>query len=230
MEQSDDSLRGFVVVCVVVLVVVLVVRAIRRARRLERERQQRLADWARHHDWTYAYRPAAESTWSARLPGRSRRGVSVVLSGMADGYPVTVAEYSYVTSSTGTDASGRTTSSETTHRLIVAVVRRGQAFPPVEVAPRSAVSRFTRSMFGEGQIATGDSEFDRRFRIKSPEPGTARALVGQALISAHLAERVPGWSLYGEELMTCQQGVLRGPEGVAPLLNPLLEVARLLRR
>lgn len=164
------------------------------------------------------------------LPGRDRRTVSVVLSGVLDGYPVTVAEYSYTTSSHGTDASGSSTRSTTRHDLSVAVVRLRQAYPPVEVGPRRAASRLSRSLFGDGKISTGHPEFDRRFKIGSTDPVMARALVGAALVSAHLADGVPAWSLDGEELMTYRQGLLPEPDDVMPLVTPLLTVAHLLHR
>jgi hypothetical protein len=230
VEQNDIPAWVFAVAAGFAVLVVLVVLAARRGMRLERERQQRLAAWAQHHEWTYAQRPRGEWPWMRRLPGSTGRRVSLVLSGTFEGYPVTVAEYSYTTSSSGTDASGNSTSSSTTHRLTVAVVRLPEAYPPVEVASRSAASRLARSLFGEGQVSTGDREFDRRLRIKSPDPATARALVGPALISAHLAERVPAWSLDGDELVTYRQGLLPEPDDVSPLVAPLVEVARLLHR
>ena len=230
--MDDDGIPPwlFAVGGVLVLVVVLLVLLARRTLRRERERQQRLAAWAQQHEWTYAQRPAGEWAWTARLPGRSRRGVSLAMSGSLEGHAVTVAEYFYRTSSSGTDASGTSSSSETTHRLAVEVVRLPRGYPPVEVAPRSAVSRLTHSLFGEGKISTGDAEFDRRFTIRSRDPVTARALVGPTLVAAHRADRVPAWSLDGEELVTYRHGVLQGPDDVLPLVAPLVEVARLLRR
>lgn len=228
MEENAIPAWPFAVVAVAVLVgLVLAARA---TMRRERARRQQLAAWAAEHQWTYNHRPKGEWAWAARLPGHTRRGVSLVLSGMLEGYPATVAEYSYTTTSSGTDGSGNSTTNRTVHRLVVAVVRLRQAYPSVEVAPRGAVSRLTRSLFGEGQISTGDPEFDRRFRIRSPDPLTARGLLEPALVSAHLADRVPPWSIHGDELLSYRPGVLQGPDDVQRAVAPLLEVARLLGR
>lgn len=230
MEQIDIPAWVLVVGVVAGLLVFLIVQAVRRAIRRERERQQRLAAWAQHHGWTFARRPPPDWGWTARLPGRNRGGVSLAMRGTFEGYPVTVAEYSYTTSSTSTDSSGRSTQSETTWWLTVAVVRLRHAYPAVEVAPRGALSRLVRPLFGERQISTGNSEFDDQFKVKSKDPDAARGILGPALIAAHLSGRVPAWTLDGNELMTYRQGLLREPDDIAPLVGPLLEVARLAHR
>ncbi len=214
------------VVSGIVLVVVLVVVAAVRGSRLERERRQRLAAWAEHHEWTYADRPKGEWPWTARLPGRNRRGVSLVLSGVFAEFPVTVAAYSYTTSSgTGDDRSS------TTHRLLVALVRLREEHPTVVVAPRSVASRLARSLLGAGDVSTGDPEFDKRFVIKSPDAAAARSLVAPALVREHLADRAPSWHVDGDELLTHRPGQLRDPDVDIPqLVGPLVEVARLLGR
>lgn len=225
----DDILgSGFTTFVVLgfALVFGLVVLAIVRSSQLERERQQRLAAWARHHEWTLTSRPKGEWPWTESLPGRHRRGVSLVMSGVFEEFPVTVAEYSYTTSS-GTGPGNNTT----THWLLVVLVRLREPYPPVEVVQRGAVSRLARSLFGEGDMSTGDPEFDRRFAIKSGDLVAARALVGPALVRAHVADRVPTWRLDGDELMSHREGQLRDPDvDIAQLAGPLVEVARLLRR
>jgi hypothetical protein len=212
-------------------IVLLVVLARRSAQR-ERERLHRLHGWAKRHGWTVTYRPAV--TWSARLPGANGRGISLAISGVVNGRPVSVAEYSYTetSTSTSTDASGHTSTStsSTTHHLIVTVVRVPRSYPAVSVLPRGALSKLGRSLFGDGATATGHAEFDRAFRVRSKVPQVAVGVVGPALIAEHLAGRLPAWSLYGDELLVYQPGRLLDPERIPALTGPLLRVAELLHR
>ncbi len=64
--------------------------------------------WAARYGWAYVERPATD--WPARLPGHNRRGVSLVVSGVVDRYPVSVADYSYTQTSTSTTGSSVSTS------------------------------------------------------------------------------------------------------------------------
>jgi hypothetical protein len=221
-------LCALAVAAVVALVVVAVVLSARR----ERRRREALRLWATRHEWTYAESPPTD--WARRLPGGNRRGVSLVLSGMHDTYPVSVAEYHYSTTSTSTssnaDGTSSTSTSTTTHRFIVVVVRLSQPGPAVEVQPRHALSKLGRAMFGDKPTAIGYEPFDRAFRILTKDPAAGRYLVGPALASAHVAGQVPPWSLYGTELMTYQPGHLRDPARIPDLVAPAIRIANLLGR
>lgn len=211
-----------VVVVVLAVVVVVAGLAVSRLERGEQARRRRLVAWARHREWAADDRPAPGPPWTARLPGRNRDGVTLVLSGPVDDVPVTVSEYWYRT------RQGR---GSTAYRLVVVLVRLPEPYPAIEVAERGTVSRLARSVFGEGHVEAGDAAFDERFTLRSAVPATARALVGPALVAAHLAGRVPLWQLDGDELMTFREGQLRDPDDeIEQLVRPLLEVARLIGR
>jgi hypothetical protein len=197
-----------------VLVVLLIVFSVRR----ERQRQARIRQWAA--------KPGAVE-WASRLPGNTRRGVSLILSGTAYGWPVSVAEYSYTTESMSDSSGNRST---TTHHLIVTVVRLAVPYPPVAVQPRGALSRLGRAIFGDKAASTGHDDFDRQFRVQTKDPAASRALVGPALITEHLAGRVPAWSLAGQDLLTWQQGRIDDPSHVESLAAQLVRVAGLLGR
>jgi hypothetical protein len=206
----------------VALVVVLVVFSVRR----ERARQARIRQWAASRGWTVTTRPGSVE-WTSRLPGRNPRGVSLILSGTAYGWPVGVAEYSYTTESM-TDSSGNR--STTTHRLIVTLVRLAVPYAPVAVQPRGTLSRLGRAIFGDDAASTGHEDFDKQFRVHTKDPATSRALVGPALIAEHLAGRVPEWSVAGQDLMTWRQGRIDDPSQVEALAAHLVRVADLLGR
>jgi hypothetical protein len=219
MEERTLTLLVLAGVGLVTLIVVLSVGAVRRQRARERERQRRIRQWTAHYGWNFTAQPVVD--WAALLPGEDRHGVSLLVSGRYYGRVVSVAEYSYTTTSGD---------SRTTHDLIVTAVRLDVSYPPLAVQPRGAVSRLGRSMFGDNASATGHEAFDRRFRVRTRDPALARCLLGPALIAEHLAGRVPEWSLAGRDLLTWQSGQIGNPRQIAAVAAPLVRVAQLLGR
>ncbi|HEU4422203.1 MAG TPA: hypothetical protein VFR67_06635 [Pilimelia sp.] len=220
-----------IVIAVVLLVGLIVVGAVVAVRR-ERRRREALRQWASRYGWTYVERPTTD--WWSRLPGRNRWGVSLMLSGVMGGYPVSVADYSYTDTSTSTshraDGTSSTSSSSTTYHFVVVVVRLGRPGPTIEVWPRHGLSKLGRAIFGDAAAAIGYEPFDRAFRITAKDPAAARHLVGRSLVSEHLAGRVPAWSLRGTELLTYQRGRLGDPAAIPGMAAPLVRVATLLGR
>ena len=161
--------------------------------------------------------------------GYSSRRVTLMLSGVVDGYPVSVADYYYQTESTSGVGSQSSTST-TTHYLVVVAVRLGRAGPTVGVAPRHGLARLGRAIFGEGKAAIGYAPFDREFKVTARDPAAARQLIGPVLAAEHLAGRVPAWSLKGVDLLTFHQGRLTDPARIPELVGPLVRVATLLGR
>ena len=88
----------------VALVTLLVIAGVVSARR-ERERIRRIGEWAARHRWTVEKNPTVD--WTNRLPGKNRRGVSLLVHGTVRGYGVGVAEYSYEERSTDFEGSTR---------------------------------------------------------------------------------------------------------------------------
>jgi hypothetical protein len=166
-----------------------------------------------------------------RLPGHSQRGVSLMVSGRYHGQLVSVAEYFYTTESESmADSQGRRSTTTTVHHLIVTAVRLNRSYPPLAVQPRGALSRLGRSMFGDNAAATGHAAFDRRFRVRTRHPALAHSLLGPALITEHLAGRVPEWSLAERDLLTWQSGQIKSPDQIVTFAAPLVRVAQLLGR
>ncbi|MFG2071855.1 hypothetical protein [Nonomuraea maritima] len=234
-----EVLVAGVVVALVALIITLIITLIAVVVRAERKRQERIRQWAAHHGWTVQKRPTGDwgmghgtakrrgsSSWAARLPGKNRHGVSLLVSGVVHGRLVGVAEYSYETTSHDSDGS----SSRTTHDYIVTAVRLDAQYPPIAVVRRGALSRLGRTMFGDNAASTGHEAFDRQFRVDTKNPALARALLGPALITEHLAGRVPAWSLAGPDLLTWQPGSISDPHQIATLVIPLVRVAEFLGR
>jgi len=221
-----EILIGVGCAVLVALIVVGIVVSVRRDRR----RRAALRQWAAAHGWTYTERPSVE--WARRLPGTRSRGLTLMLSGVVDGYPVSVADYYYQTESTSSASSttGTTSTSTTTHHLVVVAVRLGRAGPTVGVAPRHGLSKLGRAIFGEGRTAIGYEPFDKEFKVTAKDPAAARQLIGPALAAEHLAGRVPAWSLKGTDLLTFHQGRLTDPARIPELVGPLVRVAMLFGR
>lgn len=208
----------FLAIPIVVLVVAIPISI-----RKERDRKAALWNWAAAHGWTFL--ESSRAPWTDRLPhGRSSR-LGVTMSGPYGGRWVTVAEYSYQTTTT----SGDSTTTHT-HDFLVVVVHLEAGYPPVAVQPRGLVSQLGRAVFGDKPTATGNVLFDSQFRITAPDPAYAKAMVLPPLIDAHIARAVPCWSLAGAELLTCTplSRKLRDPSVIPGYIAPVVRVAELL--
>lgn len=198
---------------IVILLITAAVLIIPWSLRSERARKRALREWAAEHGWRCAAK--SKAPWTARLPGANPRGLSTTLSALSDGRWVTVADY--------TDTAG-----ESREDYIVVLVLLDQRYPPVTVLDRGPLSKLGRSLFGDKPTATGDEPFDIGFRISSPDPGSARRLVGPSLRAAHLAGAVPSWSLDGNGLLSWTRGRLEDPHDIPAHVASLLQVADLL--
>ncbi|MFI6047337.1 hypothetical protein ACIA8C_37365 [Nocardia sp. NPDC051321] len=215
---------GLGVVLMVVLLIVFAALSIR----VERQRRNRLQAWGRANGWSFTQHARAD--WTARLPGRNRSGLGVMLTGQAGGQWVTVADYHYKTTSTSYSSDNSSTTSTTRHHYIAVVVQLHRPYPPIAVEPRGPLSQLGRSLFGDKPTATGNAAFDSRFRIRTSDPNYARWLIGKPLIDAHVANISPPWSLTGQHLLTYRTGRLHDPAMIPAIAAPLLHIANLFPR
>ncbi|GGQ63392.1 hypothetical protein [Couchioplanes azureus] len=221
------AISGVMGLCVVA-VVALVVLGVAAGRRRERERREALHGWASAHGWTLVDRPAVD--WSARLPGRNRRGVTLALTGPLWGRRASVADYSYTetTTTSTSDGQGGTThgTHSTTHHYTVLVVHLDRPSPYLGVQPRGTLAKWGRALFGAGSTL-GNEQFDKDFRVVG-EPASSPYALSPALLAAHVQGAAPAWTLSGTDLMTCTPGRLKDPESIPYLLGSLYRVADLL--
>ncbi|MET7419259.1 hypothetical protein [Dactylosporangium sp. NPDC005555] len=216
-----------VVVCFGAAVALIIVAVVVSARR-ERARRDALRLWAKHNGWQVVDKPQVD--WGRRMPGRNRRGVSLALFGTVGGHPVSIADYSYTTSSTSTDANGATQTTTTTHHHVAVVVRLRMPRPTVAVHRRGGGSKLWRSLFGDKATAIGYEAFDSAYRVNASDPSLVRAVIGGPLVAEHVAGRLPDWSVEGNELLTFHQGRIGAPERIPAQVGPLLRVADLLEQ
>jgi hypothetical protein len=220
----DSSGVVGVVACFGAVLALVIGLAVWSARR-ERARVDGLRQWAAARGWTLAQRPDVD--WGQRLPGHNRRGVTLALSGVLSGRPVTIAEYFYTRTTYNTTANAASTSTTRTYQYVLLVVRLERPGPTMAVVERGALSRFGRVLFGDTASAVGQEDFDRAYRIVTKDP---MAMLGPALLREHVEGRLPEWSLYGDELLTYRGGRIGNPESIPDQLGPLLRVAELLDR
>lgn len=216
------------VVCVALVITLIVVSAVTASRRAKRRRAE-LGQWAAQNGWTIVGRPRVN--WARRMPGPNGR-VTLVLSGVLNGRPVSIADYHYTTTNSRHDfsASGyaRNQSTTTTHRYQITVVQLRQPGPTMAVARRGPVSRFGRTLFGDKATALGYEPFDRDYRITAKDPALVRSMFGPTLVAEHVAGVLPDWSLVGAELLTYGTGSIGQPAGIPGKFRGVLRVADLL--
>ncbi|WP_225729610.1 MULTISPECIES: hypothetical protein [unclassified Nocardia] len=216
------ALTIFSVATAIVLVVVAILAAA--LARAGSTRRQALERWAAETGWRYA--PRSDAEWVARLPRKSVRGLRSTLTGVLDGFPVTVADYSYTTSANPADPEDDST--RLTHQCVVVAITLDRPHPPITVTVRDQHTELAHT--GHPPVETGNPLFDNSFQITSADPEHARQLVGQPLVQAHLAGIVPHWSITGDTLLTYFPGSLGDPAAIPTLAAPLLTVAKLLER
>jgi hypothetical protein len=203
------------------IVTVVVLRPDRMREPPER-REYRLRVAARN-GWNVSF--GGRFDWTARLPGADSDGVSLAVSGLAGRRPVLVAEYSFTTM-VSTPYGTATGTFE--YVVFVVGVSPGLRHVSLAVDRRDAVSALGRRLFGDAVTATGQEEFDRRFKLVSSDPTVARRLIGPALIAEHLECHPPSWSLHNGTLLTYLPGRIQDPTAVATLTGPLARIADLL--
>ncbi|MFI7599175.1 hypothetical protein [Actinoplanes sp. NPDC049681] len=201
--------------CVVFLALV-VVAAVFGSRRRRRE-QDRMRQWAARKGWTFTAHPHVD--WGRQLPGGNRNGIDYAFSTVLRGRPVTVAQYSVTEASDGTTTN--------THYPIVTVAVLKRSFPSVEVTARARASRLKSALFGGGETATGNPDFDRNFRVRTTAPAAMRHWLSPSLIAAQLGGQVPStWNMQGTELFYHRPGRLELDEIAdhAIALTPLADL------
>jgi hypothetical protein len=93
---------------------------------------------------------------------------------------------------------------------------------------RGVISELGQALFGPGETATGHEAFDREYRVSADIPSAARTYLRPELIAAHLAVRLPDWSLDRDELLTYRDGRIDEPLRVPAEARMALRVAALL--
>ncbi|MCP2342484.1 hypothetical protein [Actinomadura rupiterrae] len=189
----------------------------------ERRRAARLEEWALAHGWLFREGGVA-APWAAVL-GRKWQDFTVLrtLTGTFDGPPITAADCRFTGEfHTRPDPGSVVRTSRRTARVSVFSVAVPGRFPDVQVDRMARRPRNTlaNAMIG-GQFGEFLGEdFDRMYRVTSPDLPAARRLFSPALVQAHLGRSLDSWRLADGELIHVTEGrlepdkVRRGAEWV----------------
>lgn len=180
-------------------------------------RQDLIQQWAEDHGWVFTTSQPKE--WPAQLATPPGHRFILMVTSTAFSRPVRVIEHGAVIAPAGV-----------IHWYVATVIKLTTAHPPLAVMDRGPLSRLARTRFGYGATATGDKEFDRRFRVRTRHPELVSTVLSPALIAEHLAGRVPTWSLAGRDLVTQQFGSIHDPREIPERVVSLMRVADLLDR
>jgi len=146
--------------------------------------------------------------------------VEFAVYGLVDGRPVGIAECAF------SGPSNNSGSPAGPFVLLMAELR--QPARTVAVHRRAAWEKNDRRRALDRPTFVGVEDFDREYRIVTPDPRAARAVVGPALIAAHLTGRLPDWSVQGTEVLICRPGHIGAFTRIPGQFKSIMRVADLI--
>jgi hypothetical protein len=187
-------------VCVVVLIAVL-------GHLAAKKRREEFAAFAASKGWTYVQR---DDRWCSRFDGHpfgtgQDRTAQNIVTGRYDGRPFEAFDYSYVTTSTSTDANGNTTTHRTTHAFSVVAIDTGVALPRLEVAPEHWFGRMVGRLTNR-DIELESEDFNRAFTVTCPDRKFASDVLHPQMMQFLLGNRDLGWRFQGGALLAIHGG------------------------
>jgi hypothetical protein len=173
-----------------------------------KRRRETFRALATARNWTYV--PADDSLpeqWpgSPFGIGRHPRARNVV-SGVHDGRPFVAFDYSYKTTSSGSNGS----STSTEQYSICALAREG-SLPGLEVTRQSWFGRFATAL-GMQDHQVADPEFNRRYRVRAQTPEFAAAVLQPTTTATLLAADFGAWRITGDAILSWEKGKHRPEE------------------
>jgi hypothetical protein len=189
---------GFVVLMVVVVVVGYV-----QAKR----RREGMAAFAAGRGWSYSESDSSLLDRFVGEPfgvGEDREAINV-LRGTAHDRPVVVFDYSYVTTSTSTDANGNTKTDRTTHPFSVVAMNTGAVMPALSVAPEGVVSRFFGRLTNS-DIELESEDFNRAFRVTCPNRRFASDVLHPRMMELLMQWPELAWRFDADSLLAIRSG------------------------
>lgn len=168
----------------------------------ERRRREALQRFAASRGWTYVDRDRElVRRYSGPPFGRgSSRQAHHVLRGSHEGRPVTIFDYQYEESSgSGSDRS------TTTYRFAVYAVDLGVRTPGLVVDPENLLERLAGRLLGT-DIELESEEFNRAFRVNSPDRRFASAVLHPRMMEHLLRLPEVGWRLEDDAMLLVERG------------------------
>lgn len=187
-------------VCLVVLVAVL-------GHLAAKKRREEFAAFAASKGWTYVQR---DDRWCNRFDGHpfgtgEDRTAQNIVTGRYDDRAFEAFDYSYVTTSTSTDANGNTTTDRTTHSFSVIAIETGVELPRLEVAPEHWFGRMVGRLTNR-DIELESEDFNRAFTVTCPDRKFASDVLHPQMMEFLLGHRDLGWRFQDRALLAVHSG------------------------
>jgi hypothetical protein len=190
-----------------VLFLVVIVGAVLFGYLQAKKRREGLAAFATSRGWTYTESDDSLLERFAGEPfgtGQDREAFNVIR-GTAHDRPMVAFDYSYVTTSTSTDANGHTRTERHTHPFSVVAVNTGVVMPALSVAPEGMVSRFFGRLTNS-DIELESEDFNRAFRVTSPQRRFASDVLHPRMMELLLQWPELAWRFDADSLLAVRDG------------------------
>ncbi|MGW5363148.1 hypothetical protein [Actinopolymorpha pittospori] len=154
--------------------------------------------------------------------GRKRRATNILV-GKYRGREIAAYDYEYQTESD--NGKDRTT---TTHRYAIWVVTLPSRLPGLEVRKEGIFGGRVAAAFGFGDLQLESEEFNRTFRVGTPDRRYATAMLHPRMMELLLARGRNGmsWRIAGDALLCWEEGKAE-PDVIVPRLDVLADVVDL---
>lgn len=169
----------------------------------ERKRREALQRFAASRGWTYVEQDDSLVHRFDGAPfgrGHGRRATNV-LRGEHDGRPVVVFEYRYQE----THSNGNKGTRTVTYRFTVYAVELGVRTPGLVIDPENMLERFAGRLLGS-DIELESEEFNRAFRVNSPDRRFASAVLHPRMMEHLLRFRETAWRLEDDAMLLVEDG------------------------
>ena len=154
--------------------------------------------------------------------GKDRKATNILVGKYRD-REIAAYDYEYETES----GSGKNRST-TTHRFAVWLVTLPSRLPGLEVRREGIFGGRVAAAFGFGDLQLESEEFNRTFRVASPDRRYATAMLHPRMMELLLARASDGmcWRIDGDVLLCWEEG-RAAPEAIVPKLDVLVDVVDL---
>lgn len=171
----------------------------------EQQRRELLMTWATNSGFTYT---VEDDSWCDRWhatpfgDGDHRKAKNVV-TGTHKDRPFAAFDYSYQTHSSN-GKGGQTT---TTHHYVVTSLQLPTYLPRLQVTPENLMTRLGNA-FGLDDIELESEDFNRRFRVHSPDRKFACDVLSPRTMQMLLSRPALSWRIDGTDILGWQEGKL----------------------
>lgn len=172
-----------------------------------KKRREEFAALAAARGWTYAENDQRYVDRFSGAPfglGHDRQANNV-LSGSHDSRPFAAFDYRYSTTSTSTDAQGRTSTHTTVHRFSVVALEVGARLPELSVVPEGFFGRLIGRLTNT-DIEFESEQFNRAFTVHCEDRKFATDVIHPRMMEYLLTVPDLAWSFRDAALVTVSPG------------------------